>query len=231
MVQIYMHTAPNGKKYIGITQQKLERRWRNGLGYVRNTYFYRAIQKYGWENIDHTVICVCETLEEANKLEAKLIAEYKSNDPHYGYNISGGGDGKDRVAESTRQLRSEQMKGRFAGEKNPNYGRKHTEAERRVMSEKTKGKFIGEKSPKYGKHPSEETRRKMSEARKASPLVQEHMKKMNMAKAKRVLCVETGAVYESARDVARKEGYSCGNISAACRGVYAKAYGYHWEYV
>lgn len=231
MFKIYIHTAPNGKKYVGQTSQPENRRWRNGHGYVSNRHFYRAIQKYGWDNIHHEVVRRCETLKEANEIEADLIAELKSNDPKYGYNISGGGDGKNRVAESTRRLMSKARKGKRTGKSNPNYGRKHTPEERRVMSEKTKGRFVGEKSPLWGKHPSDATRAKMSASRKASKKARACIQALNQSKAKKVRCVETGDVYESARGAARKLGYSQGNISSACRGDHEKAYGFHWEYV
>lgn len=231
MYQIYIHTAPNGKKYVGQTCQRLERRWRNGHGYCRNPHFARAIEKYGWNNFTHEVVQLCETLEEANAAEKAFIKEYRTNEVEYGYNISGGADGREMVAESTRQLMSKIRKGKFVGCNNPNYGRKHTEEERRKMSEAQRGRFLGEKSPLYGKHPPEETRAKMSKSRKESEAVQDHVKKMNAAKAKRVLCVETGAVYPSAHQAARSTGFGQGNISAVCRGEYKQAYGFHWAYV
>lgn len=231
MYKIYKHTTPNGKVYIGQTMQAPDRRWRNGAGYVRNPHFYRAIIRYGWDAIAHEILCECETLEEANLIEYRLINEYKSNDPRYGYNITGGADGKRIVSEETKRLLSEKRKGCFAGSTNPNYGRKHTEEERRKISEKTKGLFIGEKSPLFGKPKTEEQRRKMSEGRRASAAAQECIKKMNASKAKQVLCVETGEIYASAHEVARQTGFSQGNISAACRGQYEKAYGFHWQYV
>ena len=43
---VYCHTTPSGKRYIGITSQKTEDRWRNGNGY-KNTPFGKAIEKYG----------------------------------------------------------------------------------------------------------------------------------------------------------------------------------------
>lgn len=231
MYKIYMHTAPNGKKYIGQTCQNLERRWRNGNGYCRNPHFYRAIKKYGWESITHEVLCECETLEEANKVEAELIAKHKTNDIRHGYNISGGADGKGRVAESTKALLAKKHKGLHAGEKNPNYGRKHTEEERRKISVYLKEYYAEHGSQRKGTKASDESRKKMSEAKKKSAAVMEHMAKMNKAKAKRVLCVETGVVYESAHEAARVTGFAQGNISSTCRGEYKQAYGFRWEYV
>lgn len=231
MYKIYKHTAPNGKVYIGQTRQSAERRWRNGEGYAKNPHFYRAIVNYGWDAIKHEILFECETLEEANNLEARLIKEYSSDNPRYGYNITGGADGRRVVAESTRRLLSEKRKGLFAGEKNPNYGRKHTEEERKKISEKTKGIFLGEKSPLYGKPKTAEQRKKMSEARRSSASCQNAIKKLNASKAKKVLCVETGIIYESAREAGRQTGFEQGNISSACRGEYKKAYGFHWKYL
>ena len=47
---VYKHIAPNNKSYIGITKRHPEDRWRNGNGYKNNIYFFRAIQKNGWDN-------------------------------------------------------------------------------------------------------------------------------------------------------------------------------------
>lgn len=49
--------------------------------------------------------------------------------------------------------------------------------------------------------------------------------------SKPVLCVETGKIYPSAREVYRQLGFSQGNISSACRGRLKQAYGYTWKYV
>lgn len=46
---VYMHIAPNNKKYIGITKQKPIKRWLYGKGYQKQGYFYNAILKYRME--------------------------------------------------------------------------------------------------------------------------------------------------------------------------------------
>ena len=50
-------------------------------------------------------------------------------------------------------------------------------------------------------------------------------------KSKAVICLETGVVYPSTKEVYRKLGFSYTHISACCRGEYKSAYKYHWQYV
>lgn len=90
---VYMHTAPNNKKYIGITrQEKPEKRWgSNGCGYIGNEHFSRAISKYGWNNIKHEILYTGLTKEEAEQKEIELIAYYDSMNPDKGYNMTIGG--------------------------------------------------------------------------------------------------------------------------------------------
>lgn len=230
MYTIYEHVSPSGKRYIGQTCQTLERRWRNGNGYANNTYFYRAINKYGWDSFKHNTICQCKTLEEANKIEAGLIAKYKTNDPAFGYNISGGSDGSEHMAESTRKLLSAIHKGRFAGEANPNYGEKHSAKTRKLISKNLKKYYLTHHGARLGAIRTEEARKKQSESRKNSVKAQEAIKKLNNSKAKKVLCIETGVIYCSTHEVERETGFRQGNIAAVCRGEYAQAYGFHWEY-
>ena len=88
---IYKHTCPNGKCYIGQTKQKVNNRWQNGNGYKNCTLFYRAIQKYGWENIKHEIIeDNIETQEEADEKEIYYIKKFNSLKPN-GYNLLKGG--------------------------------------------------------------------------------------------------------------------------------------------
>ena len=77
--------------YVGQTGQKPERRWQNGEGYVNSTYFYNAIQKYGWDNFEHEIIASNLTQEEANNFEALLINKLETLNHNKGYNLKQGG--------------------------------------------------------------------------------------------------------------------------------------------
>ena len=48
---------------------------------------------------------------------------------------------------------------------------------------------------------------------------------------KKVLCVETGEVFESIGEASRKTGINDGNISKVCLGKRKTTGGYHWEYL
>ena len=74
---VYCHTNKiNGKKYVGITGNKPEYRWKNGLGYQNHPHFFAAIKKYGWHNFWHEVLYTGLTKAEAEEWETKLIKEY-----------------------------------------------------------------------------------------------------------------------------------------------------------
>ena len=89
---VYKHIAPNGKCYIGMTGQTPERRWQNGNGYKSQLLFYRAIEKYGWDNFEHVILEENLTQEDACKKEIYYIEKYQTTNRELGYNISLGGD-------------------------------------------------------------------------------------------------------------------------------------------
>lgn len=88
---VYKHTCPNGKCYIGITGRTLELRWNYGHGYDTQ-FFGKAVKKYGVENIKSEILHENLTYEEALAKEIEEIANHKSNNPHFGYNCTIGGE-------------------------------------------------------------------------------------------------------------------------------------------
>lgn len=197
---VYKHITPDGKSYIGATSTSTQRRWQGGTNYKTSYRFNEAIQKYGWENIRHEVLCEGLTKEEAEQKEIEYIALLKSNDPQYGYNIESGGNSAGKTAEATKARMSESRKGKYYGNH-----RKHTEEEKRVISEKLKGR----PSPMKGRHQSE---------------------KMKIERGTPIICITTGARFYGIRDAARQTGCDRSNIARVLKGIKSQTKGLKFEY-
>lgn len=104
---LYMHISPSKKYYIGITSQDIKKRWQNGYGYKTNTYFWRAIQKYGWDNFEHVILKTNLTKDEAEKLEIYYIQKYNTTDVNFGYNKALGGNLRPPITNETKIKMSE----------------------------------------------------------------------------------------------------------------------------
>lgn len=88
---VYLITFPNNKKYCGYSSN-LKRRWRNKNEYRTQVAVYRAIEKYGWDNLKKEVLYVFDNAEEALKQEAICIEEMDLLNPDKGYNLVPGGN-------------------------------------------------------------------------------------------------------------------------------------------
>lgn len=135
---VYKHTnIMNGKVYIGITCQDPKDRWNGGYGYCKNKYFWKSIQKYGWnDGFLHEVLYENLNLEEACEKEIELIAEYKSTNPRYGYNHHSGGQCHDY---ETRQKISENSANKKAVLQYSKSGKMIAEYESRSAASKATG--------------------------------------------------------------------------------------------
>lgn len=119
-----MHLFPNGKKYIGITSKRPEARWENGSGYDKDKQpvVYNAIQKYGWDNIEHIILFNNLSQEEAQLKEIELIDKYKTNvhkyGNDYGHNMTDGGEGATGriISEDSKLKMSKARIGKYKGD-------------------------------------------------------------------------------------------------------------------
>lgn len=117
---VYKHTFPNKKVYIGITSQEPETRWKKGKGYSKNTYVRAAIEKYGWENVKHEILFDNLSEAEAKAIEIELVANYESDVPSKGYNLTKGGEGTSLTSEQRRLQRlKKQSFGKITFAQNP----------------------------------------------------------------------------------------------------------------
>lgn len=108
---LYCHTnKTNGKKYVGITIQTLNQRWRQGKGYGKTSAIYKAIKHYGWDGFDHDVLLDGLSYDEACEAEKSFIKELNALVPN-GYNLELGGNSKKQCSEETKRKMSEARKG------------------------------------------------------------------------------------------------------------------------
>ena len=104
----------NGKQYIGITKQEINKRWKKGKGYKKPTRIGGAIAKYGWNNFKKEVLFENLTREEASALEKEYII--KLDTIGNGYNVQEGGFNSNNgvVSEETRKKLSLSHKGKHS---------------------------------------------------------------------------------------------------------------------
>lgn len=202
---VYMHTSPSGKRYIGITGQKPKDRWKNGNGYKNNTYFKNAVKKYGWENIEHTILFSSLDKKDACRLEQICIMLFKSNDRRYGYNRSIGGE-------------------------NSSLGVVKTQEEKNQISIRTKRYYDNNPEAKISKSIEYSKRCKDNpEIRKWLSFIASEGAKKYM---KPVYCYETDLVYSCARTAGEELGIkTIEHIRACCTGGRKSAGGYHFCHV
>lgn len=186
---IYCHRNKiNGKRYIGQTRN-LKRRWDSPKNYKCSTLFYHAIQKYGWENFEHIILEIC-CESNVDERERSYINLYNSNDIRFGYNLEDGGHSCKHLSEETKKKMSENLMGRYAGNKNPMYGIHR----------------FGKKSPHYGHHLSDETKKilsiKSTGNKNACGCVRSEEVKMKISKANsgKKASAETRAILHAQRN-------------------------------
>lgn len=137
MYNIYVHTFPDGRKYVGSTKkQNPIGRWKGGSGYRKHhKTFFNAIKSVGWNNIQHEILETVEDKETALKREEYYTLLWRTNEPEFGFNINAG----NKPSTEIKQKISESRKGKLCGEQHPMYGKHHTEESKRKNSESNKG--------------------------------------------------------------------------------------------
>lgn len=222
---VYAHiNKTNGNVYVGITSQKLSERFRNGNGYKKSTYFWRAIEKYGWDGFKHIVVAKDLSEQSAKEIERIVISSLKGQSiPLYNLTIGGEGMAGSRISEDSIEKIRNALK-----------GRPKTESHRQKLSESRKGRFAGKDNPNYGHHLSDEAKRRIGDARRGP-------KNSNFGKAgqettasKRVaqysLDGQLIAEYPSLSEASRVSGIGLSGISKCCRGSFSQSQGYIWKF-
>jgi len=171
MYVIYLVTnGIDGKQYVGFTTKLIVTRWAEHKSTAKHSaknYFHKAIRKHGNDNFLIKSLKTGEDEEWGLKVEEPYyIAMYRTNDPQWGYNLTGGGEGILGASLETRCKIGKSAKGRV-----------HSEESKQKRRTAMTGKKLGPLSL--------ETRQKMSDAatrRKWEPFTLAHREHISKAK-------------------------------------------------
>ena len=203
----------NNMVYIGMTSQPIRKRWNNGNGYLPKSRMGRAIAEFGWGAFVGDVLEDGLTEEEADEREKYYIALFKSSDPEYGYNVSIGGVkpalGIHHDAETRKKI-SENSAKYWLGKSLPD-----------DMRTKISEANTGRTPWNFGKHFDDKAKKHISEGMKRAwkEDITRHPRwgkfGADNPMSVKILCVETGEVFDGVRDAARKLSIPSPNISRA----------------
>lgn len=219
-------TIKECKKYFGITCQGYKKRWGKGGINYKGQLVYNAIEQYGWCNIKHYILFKDLTREEAEQKEIELIARYNTTDRRYGYNVSAGGD--------TPLL---------IGANNPNsikivcintgevFETINEAADKYNICRKCISDCCKDKQSIAGNHPDTGERMIWQYYDEWLIAPKEHIIDYTKAESeKRVVCIETGIIYNNMVEAAKSIKVKRSCISSVCRGKQHTSGGYHWAY-
>ena len=245
---VYIHRNKiNNHAYIGKTHNINERWRRNGVYYqqqdkngkYQQPVFAYALKKYTWDGFEHIIFAENLTEQEAGHIEKILIAIFKTNickynKPHYGYNMTDGGEGASgrTISEETRKLMGKIAKERLSvPENNPFYGKKHTEESKekmrvyaknrppefnKMLSDIAKERFSKpENCPMFGKHLSDSAKQIISDTH-SIPVIQ------------LTLFGDFVNEYKSSDEVEAILGIDSSSVRRCCTGNQLSAGGFQW---
>jgi len=215
----------NGKIYIG-SAVNIKGRWKRHksdllLNKHHSRYLQNACNKYGFKSFEFSIL---EYVEEESKLLEREQYFIDTLKPEYNMHPIAGSPMGIKRSEETKKKISESHK----GEKNYNYGKHTSEDIRKKISESHKG----EKNQNYGKSFSEEHKRKLSELNKGAknPMYGKPRAIGAGKPSKRVICIDTGVVYNSIAEAARQMNLYSSSIWQCCRRKLKTTGGFHWRY-
>lgn len=229
MYSVYVHTFPNGKKYVGITCWKPELRWgSNGCNY-KNPYMINAIKKYGWDNVVHEIVAENLTVDQASQMEIDLIQKYNSADKSCGYNISPGGIKSKICSERTKDKLRQANLGKIMSKDSKRKISEFQKGQKRSVKTIAKMKESQKKNFENGNNAmhSLKAREKARQRLKGRTPARYVIERANKAKYRPVKNLQTGVVYQSIKEACYDCGVNRSTIIRHCNGTLKKQ---KWKY-
>ena len=199
--------------YIGKRQKPKFEKAYEGSG----THLKLAFKKYGKDKFHTTIIEECDTEEELCAAERKWISCYRSHGFEL-YNIAEGGKGGNMVAwDSLPTERRSEINAKNSeshrGEKNPFYGKSHSEETKAILREKNKHNRIPKELVLYKEN-----------QRKHLPQV------LQIDKTSGKVLRVWGNWCDASKAVSKNNRCGYSHISECCRHERKSAYGFQWEF-
>lgn len=221
--------SENDKLYVGVTTKGYEQRFsthkyqsrKNG----RCSALYAAMRKHGDEKFSVELLEVCSSFENMNERERHWIKELNTMSPN-GYNLTDGGDAGVLVPESMEKVRAKLI------------GRPiHEKTRQAVIDSWTDPESRAIRLEKIKEAMNRPEVREQTGARQRGVKKSaSHVASLRKAKAVKVMCVNTGEVFDAMIDAVqwvRSLGvYAKANhakIIRACTSESYTAYGYRWK--
>jgi group I intron endonuclease len=220
----------NDKLYIGVTTKGVDNRFKQHVWQSRKgrktSALYFAMNKYGSDSFYVERLCSCDTFEEMNDMEVKLIAEMNTLSPN-GYNLTSGGD----AGTFSEELKLKCSKVR-SGEK------PHRNTVRAITDKWADPEWREAQRVRISQGMSKSEKAKAArEAQKGVPKTSDHVKALRASRATKVQCVTNGMVFEALVDAVswlKENGWpkaSHSKILRACKSDSYSAYGLKWRKV
>lgn len=223
-VHLSSHKSIKTDGYVGVTTKGIKAREKQHKKDLSCNHLANAILKYGdtliWEQVFTGTVEGCYQLEN-----------YFRPSPGIGWNIAIGGAvscnlGRSISEESKQKLR-EAHKGKIPWWITADI--KLSEAlntEQRIKTVKERGTFAGKNNPMYGKTHTKSARERIGKAHKGKI----GMQKKDNPRARAIICIETGQMFDTISDAAEHLGCSIQNVSLCLRGKTKTAKGFSWKY-
>lgn len=206
----------NVKKYIGQTTIGFKKRYNNDLyKNTSNIHLKNAIFKYGIGNFEIIEeFDSANSIEKLNELEKYWIQYFGGINSGKLYNFSSGGLNC-VYSDNHKAILSKKATGRkFSEETKIKMSISQKEKNSKMTAEERSNAYGHNK----GKEISKEVRKKIIEAKLNAKNKDEIVKKISEKIKKKVICLNTGVIFDSLKESGEYYGFSSCMISTCCKG-------------